>query len=120
MVARVAQETGCDSSIIEDLKRAKEEPRFVDAVAAITKAFPESLQFKGRNPLKLLYNALSQGLHAHSEDECLKIAQDIRLVLTFLAERTSQILKDKTEIEGAVDRLAAMKPNGSDAPNSYD
>ncbi len=51
---------------------------------------------------------LSEGLHAGTDKECLELATSIRVVLTELAERISQALKDEAELNQAVARL--MKP----------
>jgi hypothetical protein len=48
---------------------------------------------------------LSEGLHEHTDEECLKLAQSIRLVLAEFAERVSQILKEEKELDAAVAKL---------------
>ena len=44
----------------------------------------------GLNPLKLLHSALSDGLHAQSDDECLELAADVKESLTFLIEHVTR------------------------------
>jgi hypothetical protein len=61
------------------------------------------------NPLSLLHTALSEGLHEQHDDVCLELAASIRLVLTELAERMSQVLKDEAELSGAVNKLLNRK-----------
>ncbi len=68
-------------------------------------AIPESLRIRGHNPLTLLHPALSEGLHDKSDAECLELATSIRVVLTELADRISQALKDEAELTSAVTRL---------------
>jgi hypothetical protein len=48
-------------------------------------------------------------LHNGTDEECLELAQDIRVVLTELAERISQALKDEAELNTAVSRLMTKK-----------
>jgi hypothetical protein len=67
------------------------------------------LLIDGRNPLSLLHSALSEGLHEHTDEECLEIAQDIRVVLTELADRISLALKEEAELTQAVSRLLNRK-----------
>jgi len=42
---------------------------------------------------------------------CLELAHSIRIVLTELAERMSQVLKDQAELNEAVNRLLNRKQN---------
>ena len=58
---------------------------------------------------RLIVTALSEGMHAQTDEECLNIAQDIRIVLGELAERISQALKDEAELKSAVGRLMNRK-----------
>jgi hypothetical protein len=72
--------------------------------------------------LTLLHGALSAGLHSEDDEECLELAKGIRLLLTDLAERTTQALQKKDEVGAAVTRLLqkanarAWKPGGSEGP----
>ncbi|MCW8336471.1 hypothetical protein [Vibrio paucivorans] len=61
----------------------------------------------GHNPLKLLYSALSEGLHVDSDEECLQYAQAIKTVLFELIERIDSSLKEDQALMGAVKLLAA-------------
>jgi hypothetical protein len=62
-----------------------------------------------RNPLTLLHSALSEGLHAQTDEECLEIATSIRVVMADFAERMGQALKDEAELTSAVSRLLNKK-----------
>jgi hypothetical protein len=99
----VAQNLGAD--LIAGLDRAATRREFSAAVDEIKDAIPDSLKFNGANPLTLLHNALSGGLHSEDDVECLSIAQDIRTVLTALAERTAELLKTQSALNDAVTRL---------------
>jgi hypothetical protein len=68
-------------------------------------AIPQTLLINGQNPLTLLHSALSEGLHAKSDEDCLELATSIRLVLMELAERIATALKDEAELRNAVNRL---------------
>ena len=57
----------------------------------------------------LLHSALSEGLHAQTDEECLEVATSIRLVMTELADRISTALKDEAELKQAVSRLLNRK-----------
>ena len=104
-IRKVAVAQGLQQDIIDTLDRAAARREFSSAVEEIKDAIPASIKINGANPLTLLHDALSAGLHSEDDVECLYIARDIRLVLTGLAERTSQALKSNTEIAAAVTRL---------------
>ena len=104
-IRKVAVSQNLPQSILEALDRAATIREFSAAVEAIKEAIPDSIRINGANPLTLLHGALSAGIHNEDDVDCLSIAQDIRLILTELAERTSQALKSTTELNAAVTRL---------------
>ncbi|HEX8557571.1 MAG TPA: hypothetical protein VF668_05690 [Pyrinomonadaceae bacterium] len=107
-IAEVAARLGADANTLERFNRAKNETQFSRAIDDVKGAFPQALLIQGQNPLSLLHSALSEGLHAQSDEDCLELATSIRVVLSELAERISQALKDEAELRSAVSRL--LKP----------
>ncbi|MCH7993583.1 MAG: hypothetical protein IIB57_03970 [Planctomycetes bacterium] len=107
-IIAVAESLEANPAQIEALRSAKAEPSFKRQVAGFKKVFPPSLLIKGHNPLALLYAALSKGVHEMTDDECLTAASDIRTVLTSVATRASQLLRDETELKQAVGRLTRL------------
>lgn len=108
-IAKVAGRLGADKETTEQFEEAIKETLFSKAVDDIKGAIPPTLLIQHQNPLKLLHNALSQGLHERSDEERLKLATSIRVVLTELADRIGQALKDETELRNAVTKL--LNPN---------
>jgi hypothetical protein len=104
-VIKVAQKINAPAETITNLQIANKETQFTKAVEAIKVGLPEILLIDGRNPLTLLHNALSEGIHDLNDDDCLELGRAIRLVLTELAERMSQALKDQAGLSSAVSRL---------------
>jgi hypothetical protein len=100
-----------DEPVIQELENAKKEPRFTKAVQTIKQALPQSLFINGKNPLVLLRSALSQGVHDHTDDECLELASSIRIVLIEFAEVLGQALKEKAELDKAKKKLRKLKQN---------
>jgi len=101
--------------IIKDLENVKRETQFAKAIDSIKPGLPESLLLDGRhNPLTLLHAALSGGLHGETDEECLELAQHIRVVLTELAERVTQVLSQRGELDSAVSKL--LKRGSSKKP----
>ncbi len=108
-IIKVSRRLGVGSEVIALLESALKETQFTKAVAAIKDAIPAVLMIDGHNPLSLLHKALSEGLHQESEEYCLELAGSIRIVLTELAERIGQALKDHRELQGAVSKLLNRK-----------
>lgn len=94
-----------DTHLIAELEAAKRENQFSKAVESIKHAIPQVLLIDGHNPLTLLHSALSEGLHAKTDEECLELATSIRIVLTELVERMCTALKDTAELKSAVSRI---------------
>jgi hypothetical protein len=74
---------------------------------------PQALLINGHNPLTILHSALSDGLHAQTDEHCLELAHDVRVVLAELADRLGQALKDEAELTQAVTRLMGKRSNAS-------
>lgn len=102
-IIKVAEKV--DNTAVELLRKAHDETQFDRAVKMVKGAIPQVLLINGHNPITLLYTALSEGLHAQTDEECLQLAQDIRLVLYELADRIGVALKDHAELNKAIGRL---------------
>jgi hypothetical protein len=104
-MGQVAARLGAGAKEVARFEAAAKETQFSRAIEEIKDAIPSVLLLDDHNPLTLLHSALSEGLHAQSEEECLEIATSIRLVMVELADRISQALKDEAELKTAVSRL---------------
>jgi hypothetical protein len=87
-IIKVAQVLLATPDSIMVLENAKKEHQFSKAVAAIKQAIPQRLLIAGQDPLTLLHSALSMGLHNKSDEKCLELAKDIRLILAELSDPT--------------------------------
>jgi hypothetical protein len=108
-VIKVCRRLSAGQPVIDELTKAKTETQFSKAVDAVKLGIPQALFINGHNPLTLLHAALSEGIHAQTDEECLEIATSIRLIMAELAERMGQALKDEAELSAAVKRLLAKK-----------
>lgn len=109
-ILKVAETLNAAPELVEDLRAAKQETRFTEALNCIKHGLPPILLIDGHNPLTLLHSALSEGLHATSDEECLELATSIRVVLTELVERMAMAVKEEAELTSAVQRL--LKSSG--------
>ena len=108
-IIRVSEKLDATVESLQSLQSAKAETQFSKAVDSVKNAIPQSLLINGHNPLTLLHSALSEGLHAQTDEQCLELATSIRVVLNELAERLGQALKDEAELNTAVSRLLNSK-----------
>lgn len=105
-IRKVAVAQGAKQDVLATLDKAAKMNSFENAVKTVKDAIPDSLRHSGgHNPLTLLHDALSAGLHNEDDEQCLELAKDIRLLLTDLAERTTQALNNNSELSQAVNRL---------------
>ena len=118
-IIRVSERLNASKELLDELVAAKKETQFSKAVEAVKHGIPEVLLLNGQNPLTLLHSALSEGLHAQTDEACLELATSIRVVLTEFVERVATALKDEAELNTAVNRLIqARKPKThSDKPD---
>jgi len=108
-IIRVSKGISADLNIIAGLELAKKQVQFTGAVEAVKDGIPPVLLINGHNPLTLLHSALSEGLHAKSDADCLAYATDMRIVMAEFVERMAQAMKDNAELHSAVSRLLSKK-----------
>lgn len=104
-IGKVAARLGANEDAVASFDRAANETQFSRAIEIVKGAIPPVLLIDGHNPLSLLHSALSEGLHANTDEDCLDIASSIRMVLAELADRVTQALKDEAELKNAISRL---------------
>src|SRR6202011_5979006 len=108
-IGKVAAKIAPSKDVEQLFAKARTETQFTTAIDLVKSAIPESLLIDGHNQLTLLHSALSEGLHAHSDEQCSELATSIRVVLTELAERISTALREEATLKTAVSRLLNRK-----------
>ena len=76
----------------EALEKTKQTTVTQEKIDLVKDLLPPILRPEGMNPLATLHSALSEGLHADSDETCLEYAGTCREVLVFL---TSQVVASK-------------------------
>lgn len=104
-ILKVSEKIGADEAKIQKLKASITETQFSKALDLAKGAMPESLLINGHSPILLLHSALSEGVHALTDENCLELAGSVRIVLGELSERLSQALKDEAELTKALSTL---------------
>lgn len=115
-IIEVIEETE-EPNIAGELKTKLEKAKkvwFTQGVKEIQSGLPTSLfvSFKRsneNNPLLILHQAASEGLHIKSDEECLAAARSMREMMLFLAERLQEIVKDHSRWRDAAKSLMKFK-----------
>jgi hypothetical protein len=105
----VARRVGADKEVLELFENAKVEDQFTKAVKKIKDALPQVLFIDGHNPLTILYDVLSDGIHDLTDEECLWHARTARILLVALAERMSEISRDEAKVREAIGTFLTRK-----------
>ncbi len=79
------------------LAKTKETIVTQEKIELVKDLLPPILRPEGMNPLAALHSALSEGLHAGSDDECLELAETCREILMFLV---NQVAASKAAAKG--------------------
>ena len=82
----VSEKMGVPENKIRILCEAIKETRFSKALDLAKNVMLESLMIEGHNPMRLLYRALSKGVHELTDEECLVRASSVREVLGELSK----------------------------------
>jgi hypothetical protein len=103
-VLKVAEATNSSLDQIALLKKAQHETQFSKAIAMLrdASAIPSMLLIDGENPLAILHDILSQGVHAFDDAECLARAQHAEVVLCEIVVRINSAVSDKKAVKDAL------------------
>jgi hypothetical protein len=108
-IIKAAKRLSAAEDVLNELNQARSETRFRDALQKLNHALPQAIMLNGHNPLTLLHAALSEGLHAQTDEDCLALATKIRIIMAAFAERLSSALEDNAELNSAVAQLVRKK-----------
>lgn len=116
---------------IEDLLEGEEKTQYKKALAQtkettitqnkielVKDLLPVSLRPEGMNPLSVLHSALSEGLHAETDEACLDYAEEIKSALVYLVnqvERSKNSSKSFTEsMRKLLEKRAGIKKGNTE------
>ncbi|HVT30235.1 MAG TPA: hypothetical protein VHE81_19645 [Lacipirellulaceae bacterium] len=103
-VLKVAEATNAPAAQIEKLKVAAAERQFSKAIEMVKEenAIPASLLIDGHNPLSLLHDHLSGGIHEMTDEECLGRARHAEAILCELAVRIEAAVSERQAVKAAI------------------
>ena len=108
-LVKAAKRLRVSDDVLELFASAKAEDQFDKAIRKIKDALPPALFINGHNPLTILYDILSDGIHDLSDEDCLSNARTVRTLLIALAERMSEVSKDEAKVQEALGAYLARK-----------
>jgi len=84
-----------------------------EKIELVKDLLPPLLRPEGINPLGVLHGALSEGLHARSDEECMEDAAEIREALVFLITQTAASKASARSFSQSIRRLLGKKAKPS-------
>jgi aminoglycoside/choline kinase family phosphotransferase len=107
----VAKTTNAPAGQTQLLEAAQTERQFSKAIEMLrdVAAIPPVLLIDGHNPLALLNDLLSEGIHELSDEECLERAQHAEIILFEIADRMQTALTERKNVKAALTSIMARK-----------
>lgn len=84
------------------LKEVKKTIVAQDKIKLVKDLLPSTLRPDGINPLSILHDILSEGLHANDDETCLELAMDLRKPIVYLV---NQVILRKSEEKSFTDGM---------------
>jgi hypothetical protein len=119
LIAEVAAEHGFAAEERRALEDVKKSRVFDDKVTYAAKILPPSLKPGAQNPVDLLHDLASEGIHSLSEDECIDVFDKSRVVFEYLFRelevRKEHAQKYVKDVQDLAARRAARSQSRGDA-----
>ena len=98
---------------VDEVRKAKskydQDHQMASLIDSISAFLPKSLMATGYNPLKVLHQQTSGGLHVLSEDECLAKARDVDSLLSYTIKSVSSLKFEYIGLQNAIKNLTRPK-----------
>lgn len=95
------------------LEKMKSEKIITKKIELVKDLLPPTLKSPEANPLKVIYDVLSEGIHSKSDEDCLRDAILIRTSLSFLVNNVIKRKREKQDYTQAIKQITKIK--GKDA-----
>lgn len=88
-----------------------------EKIELVKDLLPNSLKPDGINPLQVIYDELSEGIHYNSDVECLDSADAIRVSIGYLANQVMNQKKEHQNFSEGMKKILAKKANKTAGSN---
>jgi hypothetical protein len=107
VVAEQAASYGVDAADVAKIRAAKDDRiSYEERLRIASEAIPRLMKPDGANPLAVLFDLSSAGLHSKPDQECLEIADEIREVFEYVFSRLRAEIEDRTSMITKVKKWA--------------
>jgi hypothetical protein len=105
---RSLQAAGASQDDLEKLEEAMNGTVMIDRIQIAKDCVPSYLRPSNMNPLSVIYDKLSAGIHRLSDSSCLEAANCIRIALGYLAKTLAEQNEEQKEYVEALKSLQQM------------
>lgn len=112
ILAQEAKQTGNDDRLVA-ITYAQGQARAEDKLRLAADILPESLRPGDVNPLAVLYQQYSRGIHGLSDEECLEIAIRLRFAFEYVFERLPASIEEARKFREAIQSWAPPQSQSS-------
>jgi hypothetical protein len=109
----VLELNGASSEEVERIDNALNGTAMVERIKIAKDAVPNYLQPNKMNPLAIIYDTLSAGIHRLSEEQCLENSQHIRIALSYLIKALVQQNEEQKSFLDSVKNLSDFNSESS-------
>jgi ribosomal protein L44E len=99
--------TSDDAELIKAVNETKKQHNAEDRLNMVKDHAPGSYSHKEQNVFKILYSALSEGLHKETDEECLDSATSVRICLDFIIKRVRRATEEQKSLEASITKLTS-------------
>ena len=112
VLAEAAQEHSFAAEELKKIKDAKRSFRFDDKIDYAAKLLPPHLRPEGKpNPIDVLHDLTSDGLHSKSEEECIDVFDKVRKIFEYVFGNLNVQIEDARAFVKSLEGLQpAAKP----------
>lgn len=112
-IREVAVNSQCSSDIVDGIDAAIADRSHSRSLELAKESLPPQLLQDGKNPLSILHNTVSVGLHSMTDAECLEHAEVTRELLEFIVDRLDALLKEPKKLREALGKVERAAQNKS-------
>ena len=105
LVEEEMKASSTEPKLIKKLGKLRDDSPMSEKIQIANEAVPSYLNPNGLNPLGRIYKALSEGIHARSEPECLESATDLMECLKYLISELTDRSKNRNRYLKTLNKL---------------
>lgn len=109
LLYEIKEHTNAESEDLKKIQEAINGKDFSRKTEVASQILPDSLVVDGLNPLKLIHEDLSAGLHGLTEERCTEISQELSWAVEYVIRELNRQQKSKREFAEKMKTLAKSR-----------